>query len=206
MKLYVGRKGAVRSVGFAVAACLVLAGCAADEDPSGDSTNGAVSSTPSLSPTDEPEWRDEYTETQLAAYEEALDRWMTYEQRSESIYSRGLATPAAEELFKEYFSSPLWQDKFEELQTFEQVEVTIEGVPEVYWSKALEVTAGAKSVMIQQCVDYTTVITTQWGKEIARSKPKPQLRTLYLSRPQGYDWLIYGVTELVKGKARPCTP
>jgi hypothetical protein len=199
MKMQIIFRGAV-----SVAACLVLVGCAADGDPSGDSTNGAVSSTPSLSPTDEPEWRDEYTEAQLAAYEEALDRWMTYEQRSAPIWAAGKATPAARELFEEFFASPLLQAELDRLRLNSENGVEITGVPTVYWSKPSTITKSGLRVDILQCLDFSPVTTTQNGAEVKgnRWKTTPHLLAISLSKPKGYGWLIYSYGDPRGGKKK----
>ena len=64
------------------------------------------------------------------------------------------------------------------------------------------------SVVIDQCVDYTTVKVTQRGEaaQPVRWQQKPNLRTITLEKPEGSEWLIYGVVDASNGKARPCAP
>lgn len=192
---------------------IFTAACAGN-DPETAPTDGPTSSaTDSTSePTTEPtptldpgSWESKFSPAELDAYETALQRWESYESRSEPIWAKGKATPAAEKLFKEYFPHPAWMDYWERLQGYEQINVKVSGTPTVYWSKAKSVTESGTGVQIQQCVDYTSVQRTQDGEEIARPTPEPQLRTIFLSQPEGYDWLIYGVKELVDGKPKPCT-
>ncbi|EON25013.1 hypothetical protein CF8_0913 [Nocardioides sp. CF8] len=189
--------------------------CAGDSDPETEPTSGATSSatdntsepTTDPSPTPDPDaWRAKFDAAQLKAYDTALQRWESYESRSEPLWAKGEATPAAEKLFKEFFPHPIWMDYWEKLQGYEQVKVKISGTPMIYWSKARSVTKSGSGVQIQQCVDYTPVQRTQAGEEIPRPAPKPQLRTIFLSQPDGYDWLIYGIEELVDGKPKTCTP
>ena len=192
------------------------AACAGDSPetapPEGSATSAtATSSTePSPSPStpakDPDAWKVEFSPAQLDAYEAALRRFESYESRSEPIWAKGHATPAAERLFKEFFPHPTWISYWERLQSYERVKVKVAGTPTVLWSKAQSITTSGSGVRIQQCVDYTPVIRTQAGSSIERPAPKPQTRTIYLSRPDGYDWLIYGVVELHKGKREPCTP
>ena len=76
------------------------------------STVDSSSATPTpSSPTSDPDaWRSDFTSAQLDAYDAALARWDAYEARSEPIWAAGRATPAAEELFKEFFPTPIWND------------------------------------------------------------------------------------------------
>ena len=170
------------------------------------STETSPSTSPSTPAKDPDAWKAEFTPAQLDAYEAALRRFESYESRSEPIWAKGQATPAAERLFKEFFPHPTWMSYWERLQGYEQVKVKIAGTPTVLWSEAQSVTESGSGVRIQQCVDYTPVIRTQAGSPIERPVPKPQTRTIYLSKPDGYDWLIFGVVELRKRKPEPCTP
>lgn len=205
------RRYAVTGIALSVLALSTTA-CAGDDPetaPTDDSPSTATSSTsePTTNPTptlDPGTWESKFSPVQLQAYEAALQRWESYESRSEPIWAKGEATPAGEKLFKEFFPHPAWMDYWERLQGYEQINVKVSGTPTVYWSKAKSVSASGSSVQVQQCVDYTPVQRTQDGKEISRPAPKPQLRTIFLSQPEGYDWLIYGVKELVDGKPKPC--
>ena len=177
----------------------------AEPTSSATDTSSPEPTTSSPTPTTNPDaWKTKFSAPQLEAYDEALQRWESYESRSEPIWAKGQATPAAEKLFKEFFPHPTWISYFERLQGYEQVDVKIAGTPTVYWSKAKSVTKSGSGVQIQQCVNYESVQRTQKGEEIPRPAPKPQLRTIFLSQPEGYDWLIYGVEELVDGKPKTC--
>lgn len=174
-----------------------------------EASTSTPTETPTATPTKDPDaWRTKFKPAQLEAYDAALQRWEEYEARVEPIWAKGEATPAAEKLFKEYFPHPIWQDQFKQLQTYEQVKVKTVGTPEIYWSEAKSVTKSGSGVQIRQCVDYTEVVGTQDGKPVVRYPwiEKPQLRTIYLSQPDGYDWLIFGVVDISGGKNRPCTP
>lgn len=195
---------------LAVATALMLSatGCGGDDVPTAEPTETTTSATPteSTSPTEtETAWQDKYTEAQLDAYEAALSRYKEYETRSEPIWAEGKATDRAEALFKQYFPSPLWQDRLRTLAQYEQVDVQIDGLADVYWSKA-SISDSGRSVVIDQCVDYTTATVTQRGEPAPPVKwqQKPNLRTITLEKPDGYDWLIYGVVDASSGKARPC--
>ncbi len=170
------------------------------------STDGSPSATPtSSSPTSDPDaWRADFSAAQLEAYDAALARWDAYEARSEPIWAAGRATPAAEKLFKEFFPHPVWNEYWEQLKGYAAIDVSVAGTPQVLWSKAQSVSTSRTSVEIKQCVDYTPVVRTQAGEPISRPQPKPQTRTIVLNRPEGYDWLIYAVEELVQGKPKPC--
>jgi len=181
--------------------------CGGDEpqpEPAEPTSSLSESTTPPVSST----WKKKYTKKQLAGYEDALERWEAYEARSEPIWSKGKATDAAADMFKEYFPSPFWQGQYKTLASYEQVDVHIDGTPGIYWSKAKRITKNGLSVEINQCVDYAEIKVTQRGKPAKQVawQQKPNLRTIKLSKPKGYDWLIYGITDASTGKARPCKP
>lgn len=201
---------AVLTVALAASACN-----GGDEEPETGVPPETSTSTPTETPTPTPTptkdpdaWRAKFKPAQLKAYGAALQRWEEYEARAEPIWAKGEATPAAEKLFKEYFPHPIWIDYWDKLKTYQEVKVKTVGTPEIYWSEAKSITKSGSGVQIRQCVDYSEVVGTQDGKPVVRYPwiEKPQLRTIYLSQPDGYDWLIFGVVDISGGKNRPCTP
>lgn len=184
---------------LALSLTATLAACGEDEDPDAipESTPNSSSPTPTEPSETQttPSWEDDYTPEQLRLYEAALQRFESYEQRSEPIWAEGKATATARALFEEYFPSPLWQTYQSRLESYEQVVLTIEGSASVYWSKATSITKD--SVTIEQCVDYTSIKAYQDG-ELVEPEPwatEPRLRTIDLSKPEGYNWLIYTLTD-----------
>ncbi|WP_341925127.1 hypothetical protein [Nocardioides psychrotolerans] len=183
-----------------------------DDEPEATPSSSSTPTTQSPSPTEpsptETAWQDKYTDAQLAGYEDALSRYQEYVTRSEPIWAEGKATDRAEALFKQYYPSPLWQGQDQLLLSYEQGGVTRTGLADVYWSEAKSISNSGRSVVINQCVDYGPIITEQNGKEADRPAwaLKPNLRTITLEKPEGYDWLIYGVVDASSGEARPCTP
>ena len=140
---------------------LLLSACTSERsEPPTEAT--ATESTPVDEPTvdgtDQASWRDEYTASELAAYEAALQRWTEYEVRSEPIWATGKANAEAEALFRQYFPAPNWQAQLEKLQTYEEAQVRVTGLPSVQWSRAARIKIGGTtgSVSITQCVDYLT--------------------------------------------------
>lgn len=203
-----------RNTAAALGATVLMLGaaaCGGGDNPKSDSSpSPTVSTSPSNaspSPTADA-WKKKYSASQLKAYQAALARWNEYEQRSEPIWARGKATEAAANLFKDYFPSPFWQGQYKRLASYEQVDVKIDGTPGIYWSRAKFISKNGGSVEINQCVDYTKVKGTQRGKptQPISWQQKPQLRTISLSKPAGYDWLIYGIVDATGGKSRPCKP
>jgi hypothetical protein len=199
------------SVAVVLGTLVVAAACGGDDHPPTNSPGPDASESPTepTEPTSTaPAWEKKYTEKQLDAYEAALTRWETYENRSEPIWAEGKATARAEAFFKQYFPSPVWQGYFRRLQSYESADVKVEGTPGVYWSKPKSISDNGLNVEIEQCVDYTQGKTTQAGKptQVPGWVKKPNLRTITLSKPKGYEWLIYGVVDASSGKARPCAP
>jgi hypothetical protein len=180
--------------------------------PSPSTVDGSSATpTPSLPTSDPDAWRSDFTSAQLDAYDAALARWDAYEARSEPIWAAGRATPAAESLFKEFFPSPIWNDQLEQLRIYERYQVRIAGTPTVLWSRARSIGRAGSAVEIVQCVDYASTTTTQNGDptEPIRSRKTPVAREISLSRPKGFDWLIYGINATPGNggkKDRPCDP
>jgi len=201
-----------RTTTIAVALTAVMIGAAAcgGEDEPGPTAEPRTSESPTESTeptTTAPAWEAKYKEQQIEAYEAALGRWKEYEARAEPIWSRGQATQAAAELFKEYFPSPVWQGEYGRLELYEANNVTVTGVPTVYWSRAKTISKAGKSVEILQCVDFSDVTTEQNGKPAKGNKwtTTPHLRALSLSKPVGHGWLVYAYGD-PDGKKRSCEP
>jgi hypothetical protein len=196
-----------------VAIMLGTAACGGGDEPqAGPGAPTAEPPATSASPTTptptEPPWHKKYTPKQIEAYESALARWETYEDRSEPIWAAGEATVGAAALFRQYFPSPLWRAYYGQLESYEDADVQVVGTAGIYWSKPSSITKDGHFVKIQQCVDYTLGTTIQAGKKVPVPDwvDEPNLRTISLSRPKGYNWLIYRVVDASSGKARPCVP
>jgi hypothetical protein len=190
-----------------VTAVLMLgtAACGKDDDnPKAEPTDPAISASPT--PT-APAWQKKYTQKQIEGYEAALARWETYESRAEPIWEAGRVTDRAEPFFKQYFPSPAWQLELERLKLHEANDVKVSGTPTVYWSRPRLITRDGLNVEIEQCVDFSDVATTQGGAQVKGNKwtTTPHLRGLSLSKPKGYDWLIYSYGDS-EGKKQRCTP
>lgn len=210
-----------RRLALAALSATLLATTAAcsggDDDPETAPSPSSSPTTQSPSPTEPTEpaepsstqaaWQDRYTDAQLDAYEAALSRYEEYETRSEPIWAEGEVTDRAEALFKQYFPSPVWQQEFERLKLYAANDVTVAGLPTVYWSKPARITKDGLNVEIQQCVNFADVVTTQDGEQAQGNKWKttPHLRVMSLSNPEGYDWLIYSYGD-PDGEKKPCTP
>jgi hypothetical protein len=196
---------------------LLASACGGDAPADPVPTSSPSSSTvgrPSVTPTspapssDLDAWRSDFSSTQLEAYDAALARWEAFESRSEPIWAAGEATPAARAIFDDFLAVSAADAYFDRLKTYEQVEVTSEGLAAVYWSRAKTVSKQANSVQIVQCVGYTTISGTQRGEPVVRPAwlEKPQLRRMFMSKPDGYDWIVYGVVDASSGKSARCTP
>lgn len=205
------RRIAVTTVSIALLATTAACG-GGDDEPEATPTSSSAPTTQGPSPArpspTETAWQDQYAPAQLDAYEAALSRYEEYETRSEPIWAAGEATDRAEALFKQYYPSPLWQGQDRLLSSYQQGGVTRIGLADVYWSRAKSISDTGLSVVINQCVNYGPIVTEQNGKEAERPEwaLKPNLRTINLEKPEGSDWLIYGVVDASSGKARPCTP
>jgi hypothetical protein len=202
-----------RNATAVLAAAVLMLGAAAcggeSENPQSEPSTPDASVSPTAPTTTAPTWEKEYTKKQLGAYDAALDRWEEYETRSAPVWSRGKATEAAGDVFQEYFPSPLWQSQYRQLQAYEQAGITLKGRAEVLWSKPANISDNGLNVTIQQCVDYTTITGEQNGEPIEREAwaRTPRLQTITLSKPEGHDWLVYGLQDSTSKKRPPrCTP
>lgn len=204
------RRIAVTTVSVALLGTAAACGGGGEEPEATPSSSTHTTQTPSPtepSPSDTA-WQDKYTDAQLDAFDAALSRYEEYETRSEPIWTEGKATDRAEGIFKQYYPSPLWQGQDRLLSSYQRGGVTRTGLADVYWSRAKSISDSGLSLVINQCVDYGPIVTEQNGKEAERPAwaLKPNLRTINLEKPEGSDWLIYGVVDASSGKARPCTP
>jgi hypothetical protein len=165
----------------------------ADPDPLPSSSNSGTPSSATTSPTPTPTgWESEFAAEQLAEYEEALGRWEDYERESEPLWADPKPTDATLRFFRSYFYAPEQMQSL--LERNAQVEIKIEGLSTVLWSRATRIKASA--VTIRQCVDLTSQTVTQFGEPTTGRPKKPQLREVSLSRPtDGAPYLISNVSE-----------
>lgn len=177
---------------------LTAAGCNgdsnADPDPLPTSSSSSPSNSDATSPTPTPTgWETDFTEQQLAEYQEALGRWQDYERESEPIWADPKPTAETLKVFRSYFYAPEQMQSL--LERNAQVEIKIDGLPSVLWSRATRVKGSA--VTIRQCVDLTPQLVTQYGEPTTGRPTKPQLREVSLSRPE--DGAPYLISHLKEG-------
>jgi hypothetical protein len=189
-----------------VALTFALAACGSDDDPT--PLPAPTSTTPSSSPSPTtPAWESKYTPEQIQAYNEALARWESYEQRAEPIWAKGKVTPAAKALFKEYWVS--WAVPLNRLTFYEQVGDKVVGVPKVLWSRASKVanfSGGGISVTIQQCIDPSTIeVKHAPGAQVQEQKQGPYIRRISLTKAGATSYRVNGLFDVTSGKkVKPC--
>lgn len=194
------------------ALALTASGCGPTEPvaipsttPSTSASSSPTSSSPSLDPN---AWQDQYTADELDAYNAALQRWQSYETRSEPIWAAGKSTPAAEALFKEYWIA--WQIEAARLEMYEKNGITVSGLADVLWSKAKSIDltdtdTGAPRVVIQQCIDPSTI--TVLPPASGGTDTPPYLRTITLDEPPSQQFMIVRVGDITnQKKVKPCAP
>ena len=198
----------LRRAAAGCASLILTAACQNSEDvpkplpPVETSTSMTPRESPSTSPTQPPAWQAKYTKKEIAAYEDAIDRYATYEQRSEPIWREGKATAAAEQLFKEYFF--VWQTEMSRLRLYEKANVEVHGIPTVLTSRPTRIALSKKgeSVTIRQCVDYTSSLLKQNGEPAPGASKRPGIRLVALSRFVGANetpWQISSVKITKRG-------
>jgi hypothetical protein len=140
-------------------------------------------------------WVEDYTEEQVRAYEQALQRWERYEELVEPVWAEGRATDEARTLFQRFFAVN-WEDQFVDLQEREAVGVRISGTPRVHWSEPSEIRETIW-VSIDQCIDTTPVSGTQDGQELPSVEAllEPHLRTVVMVKNEGRPWRIMSIRD-----------
>jgi len=187
-----------------------MAGCGADGDdpkPLPPISSSSTASTPTTSPSPTTQaWESKFTRKQRVEYDEALQRWESYEQRSEPIFAKGKVTPAAEALFKDYFI--VWQNQLNTLRFYEQVGDKVVGLPTVIWSRPSKVTAfkGGMNVKIQQCIDPSTVkVKHAAGAQVQEKNVGPYIRKISLSKTDAKPYRVSELFDVTSGKkVKPC--
>jgi hypothetical protein len=208
MGVHATRRAHRALLGSALCLAALLSGC------SGDKSSAEPSPAPSTLAATEPSseatsaslsWEQQFTSSQLAAYEAAKAQLEAYESESEPYWASGKATPEAKKLFQKYFPAPVWQIYFDRLKTYEQADVTVTGLPTVVWSKATNVDATARqgSVTLLQCVDYSTQVVEQAGKSIDPI-PGSVLRRATLDEGGTGGWLVLRIDEPSIEKYEAC--
>lgn len=192
---------------------LLVASCAnAPADPGAvprsNSTEFSRPATTSAEESPAPLWEANLSDADMKAYRQALARWEAYERSSEPIWAAGEATPAARELFEAYFTPVVAESAYRQLETYEAVDVQISGTPDVFWSKAVRVSPTGDSVVLRQCVDFTTTRAVQDGGETVREArfEQPLVRDVELGMLPGANWIIYAFDDLADEKVRTCDP
>lgn len=198
-----GARLAIATVVFGAA----LTGCVNDEPegaPDGDPTSAAPTPTESSPTETTPAWQAKYSKKEIAAYEAASDRFASYEQRSEPIWRKGEATPAAEQLFKEYFYG--WQNQLSRLRLYEEANVEVHGTPTVLESRPTRIALSKRGegVTVRQCIDWSTSELLQNGEQAPGAPDGPRLRQIELGRSVGekpMPWRMLAI-KTFEGKRR----
>jgi hypothetical protein len=198
-----------RVIANAVLAALTfaVAACGSDDDPRPLPAPTSTPPSSSPSPTTTPAWESKYTSEQIQAYNEALARWETYEQRAEPIWAKGKVTPAAEALFKEYWVA--WAVPLNTLQTYQQNGLAVSGVAHVLSSvpASIDLESATASVVIKQCIDPASISVTKDGEAQASSGQKPYVRTITLDRAADRPFLVGGFKDITNSKkVSRCAP
>jgi len=162
----------------------------ADPEPLPPTSSSSSPSGATTSPAPTPSgWESEFTEEQLAEFQEALGRWEDYERESALMWADPKPTAETLKFFASYFyNEDLIQNR---LKQYAEAEVKVEGLPNVLWSKATLVKG--QTVHIRQCVDYTTLTVTQHDQPIQGSE-KPLIREIDLSVPA--DESVYLIEQI----------
>lgn len=182
------------------ALALTAAACGGDAEPQNQPTTSpspTSSSTTTATTVDPNAWQSKFTSAEIEAYDAALGRWTSYERRSEPIWAKGKATPAAEALFRDYWIA--WQPQYNRLKIAEENGITVSGLANVLSSKATTITlSGTPRVVIEQCIDPTTITVLPATNE---GRKDPYLRTITLDQPdQSKPFKVASVGDITNQK------
>ena len=150
----------------------------------------ASATTPSPSQSVEaPLWQDKFDAEQLDRYDEALTRWQEYSRKTAVIYRKGLDTPEAREVFREYDLQAVARIR-SLAETYEAQGVRTVRGPEPLSTQAISI--GQTVVRISQCNDYSRVLVTRDGERVHGVKPQHALTPLLIEmdRVAEGDWMV----------------
>jgi hypothetical protein len=188
---------ALTAAGLAAAA--TLAACGNSTPSTLPTTSPTASSTPTVTA---PAWQAAYSKAQIGAYDAALARWKAFETAYNQIVATGQDTPGAEATIKQYTAISgllIFQLKQEQANGLQ-----VAG-SKVLWVKATSIAKTADSLTLEECADYTGIKVTKFGKPVAPANKAPRvLTTISMSKPKGYDWLVYSMNTDMSGKS--CAP
>ena len=148
------------------------------------------------SPTPTPTgWESEFSEDQLAEYEEALGRWEDYERESQPIW----ATPSQAQSTLKFFASYFYNEDLMQtrLEDYARRASSSKAKPTVLWSKATRIKG--KAVTIQQCVDYRHASRSRERPASRQRQSRLRQREIDLSMPDGYPYLITQTRDAASG-------
>lgn len=191
---------------LATALVFAVSGCGGDDDEPNAEPTPTPSETTSPSPTMDPSaWTNKYNEKLVAQFDEALERFTTYEKAIEPFWAAGKASDKAKKLMAEHWFFPQWEDEFEQLKTYERSKIQRKGLPEVLWSKPKVLKP--RVVVIQQCVDPSPVELLLDGEPVdSKAITHPYVRTIQLDKPKRHEFLILEIKGITnKKKAKRCS-
>lgn len=180
----------------AAASTALVTGCSDDgrDTPAPAPTTSEPSST---EPTDD--WRDNFTDEQLQAYDGALAAFETYETQSLPYWEAGVATPEAEAFFARWWFAPTLPMNL--LETYESAAVVVDGNVTVLESRPQTIAESGADVEIVQCVDPTSRTVVQRGVQASGAAQEPLERIVSMSMDGDGEWRL---TSLPTAEA-PCS-
>jgi hypothetical protein len=204
----------MRLLKLLAASTVLLASVAAcGDDPPESTPNPSTSPTESntdpgepTSPTSPPAWQAKYSDAEIRAFEDAVNRLAAYEREAQPIWAKGKYTPEAEALFRRYFTTAPTQLQL--LRDAERGGVQIKGQTTVLSSRParLRVSKRGASTTVEQCVDETTSRLFQDGERVPEAHV-PQLRTIVMTGvPQRAGDIRWYIASIVNGGGKRSCP
>ncbi len=157
-------------------------------DPTSEPTSASTRSAPT------PTWRSEFSASEVAAYDEGLAWFETYDLEEEAILREGKATPEAKQLYQENRTD--WQAAWRDLQLYEKQKIVFPRRPEVLSTEPGVIRIGdgkEASLRINRCVDSRVVRATMDGEPLEVANDYPTEQTVALNRYGDGSWRVLTV-------------
>jgi hypothetical protein len=144
-------------------------------------------------------WESKYSEQELAAYREAVQRVEAFDAKVRPIWAAGEATRAARELLQDNLLT--WRTSWAQLQTAEERRIKIARGPKVLWTRPATVRfldGGAVEVKLVRCTDQSDLGATMNGEPLSEASTEPVIQKVDVYRYRDGRWRIGIVSTLDK--------
>jgi hypothetical protein len=145
------------------------------------------------------EWESKYSEEELAAYREAVQRVDAFDAKTQPIWAAGEATRVAKELLQDNLLT--WRKSWAELEMFDKRGIRITRGLTVLWSRPKSITLvgdGTAEIRIVRCTDQSDLGATINGEPLPAAYTEPVIQTVDVYRYPDGRWRIGAYGNLDK--------